>query len=77
MATRWTIVSQPATAGCRRLRPRQVSLGELAPQRLEPLRLRAVADEAADVATFGAQRLNDVAADEAACSRDEDHWKFL
>jgi hypothetical protein len=63
--------------GVQRLRPRQVSLGELAPQRLEPLRLRAISDEAADISTFGAQRLDDMAADEAAGSRDEDHWKFL
>ena len=74
IATRWTTASQPSTAA-RSVSGRVTSPSTSSqPQRLEPLAaLAPVADEAADRPAVGAQRLDDVAADEAVRARDEDH----
>jgi hypothetical protein len=50
-----------------------VPLGELAAPGLEPLAAATVADEAANVPAVGAKRVDDVAADKTAPTRDEDH----
>ena len=59
--------------GAEALRVGHVSLDELAAPGLEPLAAAAVADEAAHVVVGGAERVHDVAADEAAAAGDEDH----
>ena len=74
IATRWTTVSQPSTAA------RSVSgfvtspSHDLAAPRLEALAgLAPVADERAHRPVVGAERVDDVSADEAVRARDEDH----